>query len=115
VSEEAGVANSPSLGHLHPARLESWAPDELKERLAAIVDGIIGMNSTASPLDVALVLLGGELEAFVLFCRIGHLDPPREDGKVPIGILQCLSEDPKIDAKIRDVAKKWATEQEGRS
>lgn len=68
-----------------------------------------------SPLDVALKLLGGELEAFVLFGRMGHLDPPHEDGKVPIAVLQCQSEDPEIDVRIRETAKKWARAQEQRS
>jgi hypothetical protein len=103
-------------GSLHRARLAEWAPDELKSHLAAIVDGIAAeKDRPISPLDVALELLGGELEAFVLFGRMGHLDPPRPDGKVPIGILRRMSEDPEIDARIRDTAKKWATEQEARS
>ena len=104
---------------LHQARLEAWAPDELKARLAAVVDGLSAISAMedlpASPLDVALELLGGELEAFVLFGRMGHLDPPRTDGKTPIGILQRKSNDPEIDARICATAKKWAIDQEGRS
>jgi hypothetical protein len=90
-------------------------------RLCLIVDGLAARRSadegdrSVSPLDVALELLGGELEAFVLFGRLGHLDPPLPDGKVRIGILRRLSEDPEIDARIRDTAKKWAAEQERRS
>jgi hypothetical protein len=100
----------------HQARLGPWTADELKMHLAAVVDGISAeKDRAASPLDVALQLLGGELEAFVLFGRAGHLDPPRPDGKVPIAILQRRSEDPVIDVKIRETAKKWAIEQEGRS
>jgi hypothetical protein len=103
-------------GNLHRARLGAWTADELKAHLASVVDGISARaNGAASPLDVALELLGGELEAFVLFGRLGHLDPPRPDGKVPIGILRRRSDDPQIDAKIRSAAKKWATEQEQRS
>lgn len=84
--------------------------------LAAIVDGIAASKDReATPLDVALELLGGELEAFVLFGRMGHLDPPRSDGKVPIAILRRQSADPEIDARLRDAAKQWATDQEGRS
>jgi len=100
----------------HQARLEEWAPDELKAHLAAVVDGISAeKDRPASPLDVALQLLGGELEAFVLFGRVGHLDPPRPDGKVPIAVLRRRSDDPEIDARIRDAAKKWAADQEERS
>ena len=103
----------------HRARLEPWLTSELKAHLASIVDNLDrdrrGDKLTISPLDVALELLGGELEAFVLFARVGHLDPPRDDGKVPIGILRRLSDDPDIDAAIRETAKKWATEQEARS
>lgn len=100
-----------SRGDLHRARLEPWTADELKAHLAAIVDGI----ASVSPLDVMLELLDGELEAFVLFGRLGHLDPPRSDGKVPIGIFRRRSEDPEIDARIRETAKKWILEQESRS
>jgi hypothetical protein len=101
----------------HQARLAPWTPDELKAHLASIVDSLSAEKGQlpVSPLDVTLELLGGELEAFVLFGRVGHLDPPREDGKVPIGILQHKSEDPEIDVSIRETAKKWAIEQEGRS
>jgi len=99
---------------LHQARLGPWAPEELKVQLAAIVDRLKDKRSV-SPLDVMLELLSGELDAFVLFARMGHLDPPREDGKIPIGILQRRSEDPEIDARIRDTAKTWAAKQESRS
>ena len=103
-------------GDLHQARLEPWSPDELKVRLATIVDGLAAdQKRPVSPLDVMLELLSGELEAFVLFGRMGHLDPPRPDGKVPIAILRRVSEDPEIDVRIRETAKKWATDQEGRS
>ena len=106
--------------HSHQARLDSWSTAELKAHLASIVDALDvedrrGDKLSVSPLDVALELLGGELEAFVLFARIGHLDPPREDGKVPIGILRRMSDDPEIDRALRDTAKKWASEQESRS
>lgn len=101
------------------AQLRSWSPDELKVHLAKVVDALVASGefgiSDVSPLDVALDLLGGELEAFVLFGRAGHLDPPREDGKVPVAVLQRRSEDPEIDARIRETAKKWVIEQEGRS
>jgi hypothetical protein len=50
-----------------------------------------------------------------LFGRMGHLDPPRPDGKVPIAILRQQSADPAIDAKLRAAAKQWAVDQEGRS
>jgi hypothetical protein len=101
----------------HQARIAPWTLGELRAHLSSIVDGIVADEGPddVSPLDVALELLGGELEAFVLFGRMGHLDPPREDDKVPIAILQHKSEDPEIDARIRDTAKKWATEQEQRS
>lgn len=100
----------------HQARLTPWSIDELKIHLACIVDALaVDKDPRVSPLDIALELLGGELEAFVLFGRMGHLDPPREDGKVPIGILQRRSEDLAIDVSIRETAKKWAIDQEGRS
>lgn len=107
---------------MHHAQLRSWSPDELKVHLAKVVDALVASGEfgapdapDVSPLDVVLDLLGGELEAFVLFGRVGHLDPPREDGKVPIAVLQRRSEDPEIDARIRETAKKWVIEQEGRS
>jgi hypothetical protein len=100
----------------HCRSLEEWSPDELKDYLAGIVDHIsTEKDKPVSPLDVALQLFGGELEAFVLFGRMGHLDPPRPDGKVPIAVLQQRSADPEIDAKLRDAAKQWAVDQEGRS
>lgn len=103
-------------GDLHRARLEEWTPDELKAHLATIVDAITaGKDRPASPLDIALELLGGELEAFVMFCRVGHLDPPMPDGQVRIGVLRQRSKDAEIDVRIRDTAKKWAIEQEERS
>lgn len=103
-------------GPLHQARLEPWSTAELMAQLCVIVDTLAADKDRAvSPIDVALELLGGELEAFVLFGRMGHLDPPREDGKVPIAILQHKSEDPEIDVRIRDTAQKWAIEQGGRS
>jgi hypothetical protein len=101
---------------LHQARLAPWSSEELKAHLAAVVDGVTAeKDRDCSPLDVALVLLSGELEAFVLFGRMGHLDPPRPDGKVPIAILRQQSADPAIDAKLRAAAKQWAVDQEGRS
>ena len=101
---------------LHQARLEPWSTAELMAQLCVIVDTLAAdKDRVVSPLDVALELLGGELEAFVLFGRMGHLDPPREDGKVPIGILQRKSEDPEIDARIRECAQKWTAGQEQRS
>jgi hypothetical protein len=106
------------VSNLHRARLSDWGPVELKAHLASIVDAInhqSGREAPASPLDVALELLGGELEAFVLFGRMGHLDPPRPDGQVEIAVLRQLSEDPEIDVSIRECAKKWAIDQERRS
>lgn len=97
-------------GDLHRARLEPWTADQLSVHVAAVVYGIARLRGgDVSPLDVALELLGGELEAFVLFGRMGHLDPPRPDGKVPVAILRRRSEDPEIDAKIRETVLKWAT------
>jgi hypothetical protein len=100
----------------HQAQIAPWSADDLKAHLAAVVDGISAEKARpASPIDVALQLLGGELEAFILFGRMGHLDPPRPDGKVRIAILRHMSEDPEIDLKIRECAKKWVLDQEGRS
>lgn len=94
---------------LHQGRLAPWTADELRAQLSAIIDGLIAEHGEATPLAVAAELLGGELDAFVLFGRLGHLDPPREDGQVPIAVVQCMSTDPQIDAKIRATAKKWAS------
>jgi hypothetical protein len=102
----------------HRARLGDWGPVELKTHLAAIVDALnheSGREAPAGPIDVALELLSGELEAFVLFGRMGHLDPPRPDGQVEIAVLRHMSEDPEIDVSIRECAKKWVREQESRS
>lgn len=101
-------------GALHAARLEDWTAAELKAHLVAIVDALAAEKPT-SPLEVALELLGGELEAYVLFGRVGHLDPPRPDGKTQVAVLRQLSEDPEVDVRIREVAKKWVTDQEARS
>lgn len=106
------------MSNLHRARLGDWGPVELKAHLASIVDALnrkSGRSSPASPIDIALELLGGELEAFVLFGRMGHLDPPRPDGQVEIAVLRQLSEDPEIDVSIRECAKKWVRDQESRS
>lgn len=100
---------------LHQARLSPWTPEELRAHLATLVDEMLREKDPVSPLDIALELLGGELEAFVLFGRMGHLDPPCEDGGVPIAIAQRRSKDPEIDARIRRTAQKWALEQELRS
>lgn len=100
---------------LHQARLSPWTPDELKAHLAALVDALALEKEPVSPLDIAVELLSGELEAFVLFGRMGHLDPPRADGRVPIAIVRRMSEDPEIDARIRETARKWVLEQEQRS
>jgi hypothetical protein len=88
-----------------------WAPPELKAHLAAVVDQIVGQKDggSLSPLDVALTLLGEELEAFVLFGRMGHLDPPRPDGTVQIAVLQQQSENPEIDQRIREAVRQWMT------
>jgi len=99
---------------LHQPRLASWTSEELKAHLANLVDALALEKAPVSPLDIALALLGGELEAFLLFGRMGHLDPPRPDG-VPIAILRCLSADPKIDEMIRRTAQKWLSAQEQRS
>ncbi len=95
---------------MHHARLAPWSQQELVERLTMIVVAIAARNDdhTVAPLDVALELLSGELEAFVLFGRTGHLDSPRPDGKLAVAILQRKSADPRIDEKIREVAQKWA-------
>jgi hypothetical protein len=96
---------------LHQARVEAWTTDQLSVHVAAVVYGLARRGGgDVSPLDVALELLGGELEAFVLFGRVGHLDPPRPDGKVPVAVLRCRSEDPEIDAAIRETALKWAAD-----
>lgn len=105
----------------HQARRTPWTIGELKAHLSTLVDDLVAQGASdadgiiVSPLDVALELLSGELEAFTLFARMGHLDPPRADGKVPIAILRRRSEDPEIDVAIRETAKKWVIEQEGRS
>lgn len=93
---------------LHQARLTSWTATELKTHLTHLIDKLALEKDPVSPLDLAIELLGGELEAFVLFGRMGHLDPPRLDAKVPIAILQRVSEDPEIDACIRRTVQKWA-------
>jgi len=90
----------------HGARNAAWTSSDLRDQLTAIVDALDDEkgNGNVSPLDVALDLLGGELEAFVLFGRMGHLDPPRPDGKVQIAVLQQMSADPVIDEKICETA-----------
>ena len=101
---------------VHQARLKPWSAAELMAQLCGIVDTLAAdKNRVVSPLDVALELLSGELEAFVLFGRMGHLDSPCADGMVPIAVLQQKSEDPEIDVRIRETAQKWAIEQGGRS
>jgi hypothetical protein len=99
----------------HQARLSPWAVDELKAHLATLVDALASDGDPVSPLDIALDLIGGELEAFVLFGRMGHLDPPRKDGCVPIAILRRMSTDPEVDERIRRTAQKWTFDQEQRS
>jgi hypothetical protein len=98
---------------LHQARRGPWTPDELKQHLGRIVDELAA-EKDVSPLAVMLELLGGELEASVLFGRVGHLDPPRADGKVPIAVLQHNSADPEIDAKLHATIRSWLDDQEKR-
>jgi hypothetical protein len=109
----AGGFSVTSRKPLHQARLETWTTAELMAHLCVIVDTLAADNDHAvSPLDVALELLSGELEAFVLIGRMGHLDPPREDGKVPIAILHRKSDDLEINARIREATQGWLADQE---
>lgn len=101
----------------HRARRGSWSSGELRKQLTLIMDALDDDKGAdlVSPLDVALDLLGGELEAFVLFGRMGHLDPPRPDEKVPIARLQRKSADPGIDETILDAIKSWIARKEQQS
>lgn len=114
-----GAARSPAMQAAYDRAVAresgAWDAEELKAQLVAVVNAAAAEQPEVSALDVALALLRQELDAFVLFARMGHLDPPREDGKVPIAILQRRCTDPEIDAKIRDTAKQWAIEQEAKS
>lgn len=98
-----GVADAAPL---HRARAYPWEPDELKAHLAGIVDAL-AERGACSALEVMLELLEGELPTFLLFGRVGHLDPPRPDGKIAWGILRKLGEDPGIDASLRETVRKW--------
>jgi hypothetical protein len=98
---------------LHQARLGPWPTDELKMHLASIVDAL-AENGDCSALSVVLELLGGELETFLLFGRLGHLDPPRPDRKIAWAICRRLSEDPDpdIEVSLRETVRKWVDRKE---
>jgi hypothetical protein len=96
---------------LHQARLQPWTARELQDHLAAIVARRADADGNCSVLDVALELIGGELEAFLLFGRMGHLDPPRPDGKVAWAVLRQLSKDPNVNAKLPEVVASWLEKQ----
>ena len=91
---------------LHQARLQPWKTEELKMHLAGIVEKLSD-HGDCSVLDVILELLGGELETFLLFGRLGHLDPPRPDGKIAWAILRQLSEDPDVNQRLTDAVHGW--------
>jgi hypothetical protein len=91
---------------LHQARLTPWKAADLKEHLAGIVDQI-AEHDVCSVLDVVLELLGGELETFVLFGRLGHLDPPRPDGKIAWAVLRRNSADPAVNQKLVEAVRGW--------
>lgn len=90
----------------HAARLGGWSREELKQHLARLVD-MAPPGSAPTPLDLALELLSGEVEAFVLFARTGHLDPPRPDGTHQIAILQARSKTAGVNAAIAKVIAGW--------
>jgi hypothetical protein len=94
---------------LHQARLQPWKAQELKEHLAGIVDQI-AEHETCLVLDVALELLSGELETLILFGRLGHLDPPRPDGKIVWGIMRRISEDPAVNESLTEAVRGWVDE-----
>jgi len=94
-------------GQIHRARAGGWSARELKDRLAAIVDALVE-SGACSPLGVAIDLLGGELETFVVFGRLGHLDPPRPDGNIAWAIVDRMSDDPVINEKLRSAVTGWA-------
>ena len=94
---------------LHQARLQPWEPQELKDHLAGIVDQLTE-RKICSVLDVTLELLGGELETFLLFGRLGHLDPPRSDEKIMWGVLRRISEDPAVNGSLAEAVRGWVDE-----
>lgn len=96
-------------GQVHRARAGGWSAADLKDRLSAIVDALME-DGACSPLGVAIDLLGGELETFVLFGRIGHLDPPRPDGKIAWAIVDRMCDDPAVNEKLRSAVAGWARE-----
>jgi hypothetical protein len=79
------------------ARANGWTPPPAPE----------SARPAPSELEAALDVLGRECEAFVMFARVGHLDPPRPDGKVPVAILLHRSADPDVDDAIRETARRW--------
>jgi hypothetical protein len=92
---------------LHRARLGSWTPDQLKARLASVVDGLVARDGEASPLAVVMELLSGEMPTFLVFGRMGHLDPPRPDGKVAFAVLEQKSEDVGVGDALRRAVRSW--------
>ena len=82
---------------LEYARASGWTPPDASQYSI----------DTTSELRAALNVIGRECEAFVMFARVGHLDPPRPDGKIPVAILVQRSADPGVDDAIRETARKW--------
>lgn len=79
------------------ARANGWTPPPAPEYGSA----------AAGALQGALDVIARECEAFVMFVRVGHLDPPRPDGKVPVAIVAHRSSDPGIDDALRDTIQRW--------
>lgn len=98
---------------LHEARLHPWRPGELKTHLGEIVDAL-GEGGACSPLQIALELLDGELSTFLLVGRMGHLDPPRADGKIAWAVLHRKSEDG-VDDALREALRGWLEDHEEKS
>jgi hypothetical protein len=86
--------------------LVSWKTQELKEHLASTVDRY-AEHGSCSVLDVVLELIGLEMETFLLFGRLGHLDPPRLDGKILWAILNRSSKDPIVNEKLSVAVREW--------
>lgn len=99
---------------LHQARRTPWKTQELKEHLANLVDQIAD-HDVCSVLDVVLELLGGEMETFLLFGRLGHLNTPRPDGKIAWAVLRQNSADPIVNQKLAEAVRGWLSFQPARS
>jgi hypothetical protein len=101
------VPADPTRRRIHHACAGRWSTDEFKVHLAKIVDAR-ARDGTCGALAVALDLLIGEFGTFLLFGRLGHLDPSGPDERIPWAVVSSAgAQDPDVDARLRSAVRDW--------